>query len=129
MFAAKRDAMGQVNVLAKGHENVRLAMTDFYHPFYKMTEHVRFEKCELMGPAAVGLFGCTLDHCTFNECEIVIVRKDRPIRGVVALRVCTLVHCNLFRITLLVTLDQYNAFPEDLKKGLPVISDGETGPL
>ncbi len=123
-FAIARESSGKPNILSKTHENVRLSLSDFYHPFFKATEHVRLEKCELMGPAAIALIGSTLDHCTFVECEIVIVHNGAIVKGTSLFKTCSFINCTFYRVTLLMNWDHYEHFPLDVRNGLPIISGG-----
>ena len=45
------------NVLSPTHQHERINLSDFCHPYFRATENARFEDCELMGPAYVGIDG------------------------------------------------------------------------
>lgn len=126
---AKIESKG-ISVLAPSHDHERINMADFYHPFFFATENVRFTDCELLGPATVAIFeGCTFQDGGFIDCEIVIVRSDRPIKGVSAFRHCSFLRGRLIRITLMMNFQQYQALPDIIKRGTPVISDGTIGDI
>jgi len=117
------------NVLSPTHEHERINLSDFYHPYFRPTENARFEDCELMGPAYVVINGCSFLHGSFIECEIVIVRSDRPVKGAMMFKFCTFLRCNLYRVTWLMNYDQYKALPEEMRAKVPVISDGRIGEI
>lgn len=124
---AKIDARG-VNTLAPEHDHERINLSDFYHPLFFPTEHVRFTDCELLGPASIAIIdSCVFDGCGFIDCEFVIVRSDRPVRGVSAFRACTFLRGRLIRITLLMNIQQYQNLPAIMRQQIPVISDGRIG--
>lgn len=118
-----------VNVLAPTHNNERIDLPQFFHPFYKPTEHVRFENCELFGPASLVIDGCTIVNSGFFDCELVIARPDRPIKGAMVFKHCTITRCSLFRVTFLMKYDTYKNLPDEMKKGLVLISDGRIGDI
>lgn len=126
-FSDKKAAAGSVNVLAPLHQHERINAADFYHPFFRPTKNARFEECELMGPASVFINGGTLDSCGFYECEAVIVRDDRPIKGVTAFFNCVFLRCSMYRLTLFMNYQQYLTMPPEFRTGVTVISDGRIG--
>lgn len=128
-FARKSTLSVTSNPLSPVHSNERIQLIDFFHPYYKPLTNIRFENCDLMGPASVYSEGGTFDRCGFNQCEVVIVRTDRPVIGGIHLRRPTLVNCNLYRITFLMPVDQFNNLPAEMKSGVPVISDGRVGDI
>ena len=77
----------------------------------------------------LALEGGTMLNSQFVDCEAVIVRGDRPIRGATLFRVCTINRCKLFRVTFVVNVQMYQALPAEAKAGLTVISDGRVGDL
>ncbi|EIC9817015.1 MULTISPECIES: hypothetical protein [unclassified Vibrio] len=128
-FTSKIVETATTNPLSPSHSDRKINLIDFYHPFYKATQNVRFERCDLMGPANLYSEGGSFDNCAFNDCEIVIVRDDRPIRGVVPLVRPMFLNCHLYRITFLMPITQYQALPSEMKKGVPIISDGRIGDI
>lgn len=128
-FARKSTLSVKTNPLSPTHQHELIQMGDFFHPYYKPIQDVRFDNCDLMGPAYVFSEGGTFSHCSFEACEIVIVRPDRRVTGGLHLMRSVFVNCRLYRVTFLMTIDQYNDMPEAVKKGLPVISDGRVGDL
>lgn len=125
---AKSTATG-TNTLAPVHQDERIELSSFYHPFYRATENARFENCELFGPALILAEGCSFLDGSFIECEIVIVRPDRPVKGIMAFKHCTFVRFTLYRATLLMNIETYKAMPADVKAYVPVISDGRVGDI
>jgi len=125
---AKAVATG-ANVLAPTHRDEKLELSSFFHPFYRATEDVRFEHCELFGPANMVAQGCTFAHCGFIDCEIVIARPDRGIKGGILFRRCLFTRSTLYRVTLVMPLAMYQALPEDMRATVLVISDGRVGDI
>lgn len=118
-----------VNVLSPIHENERIDLMNFYHPFFKSTENARFENCELYGP---GIF--FPDHCQFigggvTDCDIVIGRGDRGAIGIIGFRHCSFVNCFIYRTTWFMNHETYKNLPPQIKKNLRVISDGRVGDI
>jgi hypothetical protein len=128
-FTRRKGEAAGANVLSPVHENERINLVDFYHPFYRATENARFENCDLMGPAWVAIDGCNFLHDLFSECELVIVRSDRPIKGASRFRFCTFVRSRFYRVTFIVNHEQFQTFPQEFRAGIPVISDGRVGDL
>lgn len=126
-YARHKTETFTVNVLSPIHEDERIDLMSFYHPFFRKTENARFENCELYGPAYVLFDGCRFDTGIMSECEIVIVRPDRGIKGVTVFCNCTFLRCNFYRVTFLMAFPNYQNFPDGLKRGMPVISDGRVG--
>lgn len=126
-YTDKKSSVIGANVLAPTHQDERIDLMIFYHPYFKLTENVRFENCELMGPAYIHLDGCTLSTCTLNDCEIVIVRPDRPVKGVIAFKHCVFFRCYFYRVTWLMNYDNYKALPPEIRSATTIISDGRIG--
>lgn len=126
-YSQKVATTSNVNPLSHIHKDELIKLVDFFHPYYKPVNNVRFESCDLMGPSNIYFEGGNFDTCGFHECEIVIVRTDRPVRGGIHLRRPVLVNCNIYRATFLMNFEQYCSLPEEMKKGLAVISDGRIG--
>lgn len=126
-YLSKKIDADLVNVLASSHNKERINLIDFYHPYFKPIENVQFEDCDLFGPAYVASDGGNFSGCDFIDCEITIVRGDRPIKGAVLFKLSSFVRCNFFRMTWVMNIDTYNALPQEMKRGVPVISDGRIG--
>ncbi len=121
-------ASASVNVLAPIHQNERIALVDFFHPFYKPSKFLQFENCDLMGPCNTFVIGATnFNGCKFFDCEMVIVKENILLMGAAIFDGCHFINCHLYRITLLVTAETYKKLPQAMKDGTPVISDGKTG--
>lgn len=125
---AKSTATG-TNTLASVHQDERIDLSTFYHPYFRATEDARFENCELFGPALIFADGCNFLHGSFIDCEIVIVRPDRPVKGVMAFKHCSFVRFTLYRATLLMNIEMYKSLPDEVKKMVPIISDGRVGDI
>lgn len=126
-YVHEKLATSTVNVLSPIHENERINLADFFHPFYRATERVHFRNCELFGPAAVVFDGGTFTGGSMENCEIVVIRGDRPIRGGMKLSMCTFENCRFYRVTWLILHTNYVNLPEGMRKHVPVISDGRIG--
>ena len=116
-----------VNVLSPTHAYARIKLSDFYHPFMRPTQSVRFEACELMGPAMVFLEGGTSVNCSFIDCEIVIAREDRGIKGGIWFKNCLFERSKFYRVTFMMNFDHYQNIPQEMRSTVPVISDGRIG--
>jgi hypothetical protein len=125
---AKAEA-GHTNPLAPVHQHERIDLSQFYHPFHKATEKVRFENCELMGPASIFLDGCVLNEGLFRECDVVVVRPDRPVSGVTKFQFCHFVNCKFFRVTFFMPYDHYKDFQKIGGQPMKIISDGQIGDI
>lgn len=121
-YANARALAGGANALAPTHDHERIVLSDFYHPFYKPVETVRFEHCDLMGPANVFMDGCTLTDSGLHDCEAIIVAKGTAVRGAVGFKHCTFARCHIFRATLLMFPEQYVALQSALHASIPIIS-------
>jgi len=118
-----------VNVLAPIHQHERISLWTFFHPFYHPTENARFEDCEFFGPANLVLDGAQLFTGGFCECEIVIVRPDRPVKGAMLFKNCTFLDFQMYRVTLLMNITTYQGLPDVIRQNVPVISDGRVGDI
>jgi hypothetical protein len=116
-----------VNVLAPVHDYEKIDLIQFFSHFYLPTENVRFENCNLMGPFMIAIDGCQFLNCRFIDCEIVIARSDRPVKGATMFKFCTLVRCKIFRVTFVMNYDAYKKMPAEFRTGVAVISDGRIG--
>jgi hypothetical protein len=118
-----------VNVLAPAHLHERINLIDFYNPFHFPLENVSFTDCELYGPASVIVTGNVFKEVRYVECEIVIARDDRPIKGALKINNSSFLRGKLVRVTLLMSLDHYRHLPEEFRRNIPVISDGRAGDI
>jgi hypothetical protein len=128
-FEERRSQSSPINPLAGNFRNVRVQVSDFYHPFFRKTTDAKFENCELYGPAYVFIEGCTLSVGEMHQCEVVIARPDRPTTTVTVFKNCLFTGCSFYRITWIMTYDHYTHLPEEIQKGLTVISDGRVGDI
>ena len=122
-----RTQQNSTNVLAPTHTHEKIDLIQFFSHFYVPTENVRFENCVLTGPAMIGIDGCTFAYSHFVDCEILIVRSDRPIRGAAMFKLCSLLYCKIFRVTFVMNYDTYTKMPPEFRAGVRVISDGRIG--
>jgi hypothetical protein len=107
--------------------NEKVELSDFYHPFFRPVQNVRFEDCDLFGPCLAFVDGCNLSFCEFHDCEYIIARTDRPVLGATRFVNCTFYRCRLYRVTFILNYEAYKSLPYALKAHLPVISDGRIG--
>ncbi|PTR17521.1 hypothetical protein C8R31_101685 [Nitrosospira sp. Nsp2] len=128
-WADRQAQMIAINPLAKRFERERLKLSDFFHPFYMGTEKARFEECELLGPAHIILIGCDLRSCIFNDCEIVIIKNNIPIRGCTVFLNCFFENSTFFSVTFYMPKEYFEVFKSNNGQHPPVISDGMAGNL
>lgn len=126
-YINNRTRLLPINILAPIHTHERIELVQFYNHFFTPIENVRFDQCELVGPASIILEGCNLDRSQFVDCEVVIVRPDRPIRGAAKFRYCTILNSKVFRATFFMSHQAYLQLPDAARSGLVVISDGRIG--
>lgn len=125
LYLNNKASITAVNTLAPVHQHERIEFASFFNPFYRSTvEDVRFEHCDLMGPANIALGSSTLNECEFIDCDVIIVRADRKLTGAIFFDRCLFVRSRLYRVTLLMTVETYQHWPEEMRHTLPVISDG-----
>jgi hypothetical protein len=124
-FAAIKAEAGTINALEPIHKRQRINLADLYHPFFKTIKNARFEQCELMGPGnIVALGGSSFDGCTFFDCEIVIVRPDTRLIGVMAaFESCVFLDTDLYRVTLLMPRAAWLTLPAGMRAQVPIISE------
>jgi hypothetical protein len=116
-FEAKRADTRLVNPLSGNFENQRIDLDNFFHPFFKPTTGARFRNCDLFGPAICMVVRSSLNRCSFIECDVVIMLDKVPSRTSTGFVSCTFENCNLFRVMLLMSQDQFDNF----KKSIPNI--------
>lgn len=123
-FVALKAEAGKINPLEPIHKYERINLSDLFHPFFKPIKNARFENCELLGPGNIVLLGCTLNNCLFSSCEVVIVRSDCPVVGVVAaFDGCLFLHTSLFKVTIFMNRASWVSLPQEMRNQIPVISD------
>jgi len=128
-LAKSKILAGKVNVLAPIHEHERVNLADFYSPFCHAIANVRFTDCEILGPATVYFAGGTFNGVSFTECDIVIIRADRPIFGATRFSQPVFLRGRVVRLTMLMTIEEYQLLPQGVRENVPVISDGRIGDL
>lgn len=116
-----------VNVLAPIHQYEKINLTEFFNPYMLPTENARFEDCDLMGPVLIFTDSPSFINCKFFDCEMAILRDDRPIFGIVPFRHCVFLRCRLFRVTLAVNWATYQTLPDQMKQHMKVVTDGRIG--
>jgi len=126
-YARKNAIAISTNPLSQVHNTEQIMISDFFHPYHKIYENIRFENCDLIGPGIVFSESGSFDNCHWSDCQIVIIRTDRPITGAIHLKRPVILGCHLYRITFLMTIVQYQLMPAIMQGGLPVISDGRVG--
>lgn len=126
-FAEAQAKTATVNALAPTHTHERITLADFFHPFYEPVQGVRFDHCELFGPANIAIESCALlENIGFIDCEVVIVRTDIPVKGATMFRHCTFSRCTFYRATLLMNQAMFNGLPEDMRRRVNVINAGQS---
>lgn len=129
-FAKKREQTTGINPLDDHFSRQRINLADFFHPFYKPTRLAKFQDCEVFGPAVIIIMSGTLDGCTFNGCEAVIVKRQVMVIGAIAFEKCTFERCAFYRVTFLLVKELYLHMMEQSRGDrMPVISDGTAGNL
>jgi hypothetical protein len=128
-YTKAKAASSGTNVLSPTHDHEMIDLSSFYHPFYRRTEHVRFENCDLFGPANIAAFGCSFIRGQFNQCEAIIVREDRPVVNAIGFQYCTFVHFRMYRVTFIMTMEHYARLPAEMRAIVPVVSDGRVGDI
>jgi hypothetical protein len=130
-FAKKHEESTGINPLDDHFTRQRINLVDFFHPFYKPTRLAKFQDCELFGPAVIALTGkSTLHTGEFNGCEVVIIKPEVTVVGATVFENCTFERCKFFRVTFLLSKDQYRSMTEQVKGDrMSVISDGTAGEL
>lgn len=89
-----------------------IKLGDFYHPFFRPTENVKFQDCDLFGPAIVFLSGTHLKGNNFEQCDFVITAENASSSTAMAFKDCTFLDCTFYRVMFLV--DQ--AFYDKIKQ-------------
>jgi len=77
-FEVRRSESLEVNPRADHFSKRSMQLSDFFHPFFVPYEKVKFEDCDLFGPAVIVIWGGSLDHVTLVECDTVVIRNDKP---------------------------------------------------
>jgi hypothetical protein len=95
-----------VNTLADLFTKQRINMADFFHPFYRAVRNVKFQDCEMFGPALIFLSGCRLDSVTMTNCDIVVLSDDAQPRTLTRFDNCTFERCPFYLVTIFLTYDQ-----------------------
>lgn len=116
-----------VNVLADDFRNIRIRLSDFFHPYFQATTGARFQDCEMIGPSNVVILDhCSLDDCGFIDCQAVIVKTDVALKGASGFRKCAFSRCKFFGATFFLPKDLYDRMIEmgADPKHFPIISEG-----
>jgi hypothetical protein len=128
-FSEGRDKLSTINPLQGVFANQRIRLSDFYNTFFQATKNAKFTDCELLGPAAIYLFGSTkLEHAFFSNCEAVLLKNNTTVVGATVFDSCIFERCKFFGVTFFMSREMLIHFRES---GIPlrVISDGTAGDL
>lgn len=112
-----------VNPRAKRFEKQKIPLGEFYSPFYFPHHNKEFIDCDIAGPSMLALMGSTMSDVEFRHCQIVIIRDGITLWGVTAFMNSRIFGGTMANVTLLMTRDQYNHLPEDVRNNVPVIHE------
>ena len=118
-YAKAKSMASIVNVLSPTHNHEKINLVDFFNHFYMSNDDIRFEGCDSVGPALILLDECQLLSSRFIDCEVVIGRTDRLVRGAAKFRHCTILRCRIFRVTFIMDYEAYIALPDIFNKTDP----------
>lgn len=110
-----------INPREKRFEKQAVPLQAFYSPNNFSHKKKEFIDCDVFGPCLVHLDGCTLVGVSFRHCQIVIARQDILIMGFTAFKECSFLGGTMANATMIMSLSQYNSFPEELRQAVPVI--------
>ena len=116
-------ARSGVNPLADRFDRQTISLFDFYTRDYVPHVNKSFQDCHISGPAMVLMDGCTAERVTFRHCQIVIVNPQTELFGVVVFQRCLISGGVLSNVTILLSREHYDAWPEDMRVGINVISE------
>jgi hypothetical protein len=114
-FEERRSATPHINPLSDNFERVPIRLSDFYHPFYRITKAARFKGCDLFGPAMIYTPQCTISNCTWVECDFVLI-TEKSARSTTAIRFlrCVFEGCSFYRVMVAVTPSMYHTLSKDV---------------
>jgi hypothetical protein len=113
-----------VNPLDPLLERKRVALRDFYHPFFAAHQGSHFRDCEIYGPGAVVLSGTQMfEECTFRSCDFIAVRPGAPINSAVAFDSPRFFRTTLFRVTFYLSPEDAQRMREALGPQIDFISE------
>jgi hypothetical protein len=111
------------NPLLTRFETQRVPLPEMFNPEYISAKKKEFIDCDLYGPAILYATGCNFSGVGFSGCQIVVMRDNAVVTGgVLALEQATILRGTMRNVTLLMTKDQYDDLPGDLKEFVPLIN-------
>lgn len=111
-FEDKRSEAQSVNPKRETFTRERINLSDFYHPFFKPTVGVRFQDCDIFGPATIFLTVPFVDAVEFQQCDFVVVTGNSGVHSAMHFDGCFFVRCRFFRIMVLVTQEQLESITQ-----------------
>lgn len=96
-----------INPLNDHFTRERINLGAFYNPFFQQIDNVKFQDCELLGPAYIWPVGGVFDRSPLFDCDIVILRPGARSFTITKMVNCTFERCKFHRVTLCLAYDQY----------------------
>lgn len=118
-----------INVLLDKFERTKIRVADFFHPYGKIIENVKFQDCEIYGPTPMFVLYCTFQDGSFTNCDVVILDSGVNMTGAVAFKQCIFERSHFYNVTLFVTRGMYDDMVRQLGSPLNVISGMSGGQL
>ena len=125
-----------INPLSKTFDSQRMKLSDFYHPFFRLSESVIMRDCEVYGPGSLYFVdNFHTKDCRFVDCDIVIVRNSAKIPALMTgfsdLRA---ERTSFYRITVYMNAETARAWKAKMIPSIgttdfPIISDGQYGEI
>lgn len=96
------------NILAPAHEYEYLDLGEFYLPGVMSVSNKRFEHCHLLGPLSVVLAEhCTIAHCGFVDCDVVVVDEGAGLSNVLVFKDVNILHSRIQNVTFVMGAAQW----------------------
>ncbi|MEX2138229.1 MAG: hypothetical protein WD894_03155 [Pirellulales bacterium] len=130
-FIKRRALTADINPLDDHFTRRRIKLIDFFHPFYRPNQAVKFQDCELFGPAVIYLrTGVTFLHSELLSCEAVIVKPNSKVVGATVFESCTFERCKIYGVTFFLSKGDYLALTTLIgTEHFKAISDGTVGDI
>lgn len=104
------DKSGFVDPMATTFENKRIFLTEFCLPSDPHIAGKTFVNCEIIGPAVLYMWrGNQVFEHKLPTCDAVVIQTNRPVYNAVFLDNCTFRGCSFKRITIAVSIGQYES--------------------
>jgi hypothetical protein len=115
-FAEQRADTGTVNPMDMQFSKLRIKLAEFQNPLFEPRPGMRFEHCELFGPAVLRIANGTFDRVTFAECDFVIVGDATRSTAAVTFPEAVFSQCTFYRVLFQMTRSQYDRLRPSLPK-------------